>query len=222
MVDKYLGLTGTTQVLELAAGLSPRGINKTADPAVNYVELDLPNMCREKKNIIETLVSSGKLAERPNLHLSGGSALNMTDLNEAASGFSEDRPVTIINEGLMRYLNMDERATLAKNVRTLLGKFGGAWITPDISLKKVFEQENLHDSGHVAKISRLTGSAIMANRFENVEAAKDFFGSFGFNIKTHSWLEVTDQLTSPIAAQVTTQEVEAMNRPPILFVMTAR
>ena len=52
---------GFRQVIELAAGFSPRGIDMTREPAINFVEVDLP----EKSDLKSWLV--GKLVERVEL-----------------------------------------------------------------------------------------------------------------------------------------------------------
>src|SRR5437868_6767563 len=44
VVDLYLAKSGIHQILELASGLSPRGAALSADPEINYVELDLESM----------------------------------------------------------------------------------------------------------------------------------------------------------------------------------
>ncbi len=220
IVDRYLDRTGMKQVLEIASGLSPRGLNKTADPETHYVELDVPKMASVKLDLIDNLVGSGAVELRTNLKVLEGNALDLANLETAVSGFDHNRPIAVINEGLMRYLTMPERAQLARNIHTLLSKYGGVWITPDISLMRILENENKKDAKHLEKISNLTGANIVANRFEDVGHAKEFFEHLGFNVESHSWLEVIDEISSAQAAGANQEEVEENLGFPALFIMT--
>lgn len=222
IIDRYLDQSGIGQVLEIASGLSPRGLNRTQDEKVRYVELDLPAVIDKKAKIVSQLLGASIIPLRPNLHLVSGNALELPDLERTSTIFDPDKSLAVVNEGLMRYLTMAERARLATNIHALLTKFGGIWITPDISLKRVFENENVRDKAHVEQISKMTGASIVANRFESKEQAKKFFEHLGFDVQPHSWLEVADELTSPSRAGVTPEEVTEMNSLPVLFVMTAR
>jgi len=221
IVDLYLHNSGAKQILELASGLSPRGIIMSENQSINYVELDLPAMLDEKIKLINRLRTKDKISDMPNLKFSPGNVLDMDDLLNATSGFDPSQKLAIINEGLMRYLTMDERATLAKNIHKLLTIFGGIWITPDISLKRIFENEEIRDAEHTQKVSNMTGIDIASNRFEDKQHAQYFFEGFGFRVEQHSWLEVVQNLSSPEIVGISNDEVISMNELPTLFVMSA-
>lgn len=222
IISRALSELGIKQVLELAAGFSPRGLIMSEDPSCTYVELDLLPVIELKKQIVKSLEESGVTEHRPNLVWQPENVLKPSDLDEAVSGFDTYQPVVVVHEGLMRYLTMDERAQLAQNVHGLLTKFGGAWVTPDVSLRKVFENENEADRNHIQKISELTGSDIVGNRFESKEQAQEFFENLGFDVKSRSWLEVTDELVSPQRLGISPEAVQEMNSLPVLLVMTVR
>jgi O-methyltransferase involved in polyketide biosynthesis len=221
IVDLYLKESGVKQILELASGLSPRGMAMSENQSVNYIEMDLPVMLNEKIKLIHRLKSKNKISDMPNLKFSPGNVLNMDDLLNATSSFDSSQKLAIINEGLMRYLTMDERVILARNIHELLTIFGGVWITPDISLKRIFENENIRDATHTQKVSNMTGADITGNRFEDKQHARHFFEELGFSVEQHSWLEVIHSLSSPNIVGISNNEVISMNKLPTLFVMSA-
>ncbi len=49
--NQIIAREGMTQILEIAAGLSPRGLAMTDDPDVVYVATDLPEMLEQEKAI---------------------------------------------------------------------------------------------------------------------------------------------------------------------------
>ena len=108
LLNRLIEQTGIKQVLEVAAGLSTRGLELSSDSSVTYVEVDLPAMMTDKRNIVTDLEQKGVIPKRPNLHIEDGSAVEPNDLLKAANYFDSHKPVAIINEGLLRYLNFDE------------------------------------------------------------------------------------------------------------------
>src|SRR5579859_6441679 len=132
LVDRLVRAQSADQILEVASGLAPRGVNfALSDPHLRYVEVDLPEMATQKRDILSHL----DISLPGNLEVKDGDALSFDDLVKAVAGFTKDRSIVVVNEGLMRYLNFDQKATLAQNVKRLLQEFYGAWVTPDISLR---------------------------------------------------------------------------------------
>jgi len=219
LITRILKETNIKQALELAAGLSPRGIIFAKDPSFIYVETDLPKMIIEKKAIIQQLVSSSKVKSMNKLYLEKGNALELKELMRASSHF-ERKPIVIINEGLLRYLNFTEKGIVAKNIHKLLEIYGGVWITPDITLKKLLDTQNKTTMpGKNAEIIKKTGIDYTENRFENEAEAKKFFESFGFLVEKHRFLEVEKELTSPKRLKLSEKEVKEMIKSSAVFVM---
>src|SRR5579859_824593 len=88
IINHLLKGQSAKQVLEVAAGFSPRGLAMAKDPSVTYVEVDLPGLVHDKQQIIETLIGQGKIASLPNFHLVEGNVLSLPDLLSAARFFS--------------------------------------------------------------------------------------------------------------------------------------
>jgi O-methyltransferase involved in polyketide biosynthesis len=219
LLDKLIKRTGTKQVLEVAAGLSTRGLDMSFDSSVDYVEVDLSAMMVDKRKILASLEQSGAVPKRKNLYLEDGNALDFDDLLKASRHFDESKPIVVVNEGLLRYLSLIEKNQYASNVMNLLRKFGGVWITSDISLPKVFYKEDDVMKLRRKRISEITGVNIADNLFKDEEDAKHFFNDLGFNVESHSFLEVIDDLASPEKLGMPRDYVEAINGSAVCFVM---
>ena len=122
---------GITQVLELASGLSFRGLAMTEDPEYIYVETDLTELMQEKQQILSRIISNHDLRERKNLFFDAVNILSFPEIESAIRHFKPWDPVAVIHEGLYLYLSMSEKVTAVRNIHSVLSRFGGAWITPD-------------------------------------------------------------------------------------------
>ena len=218
LINRLLGKYKTNQILEIASGLAPRGLAMTDENSdLQYVEVDLPAMAQYKRDILKSLFVKGKAKPRCNLHMEDGDALDEGSLL-AATRYFKNQPISVVNEGLLRYLNFNQKAVVARNIHTLLEKFGGTWITSDITLKKIlaYEQELMDDR---KKVLKLSGIDVEANSFESEEAARAFFENFAFNVERHSFLEVANELTSPEKLGLSPTAVEEMLQQAVVFVM---
>src|SRR5579863_9870452 len=79
-VSQAIAEKGATQVLELAAGLSPRGMD-LARQGMMYVETDLAESMTRKREVVTALL--GTIPE--NLHLCAASAIDHSQLVECCS-----------------------------------------------------------------------------------------------------------------------------------------
>jgi O-methyltransferase involved in polyketide biosynthesis len=213
LANRLLTENHVEQVLEIAAGFSPRGLEFTDDGSTIYVEVDLPTIIDQKKKIVDTL------GQRTNLHLVAGDALDITSLRPALQHFDRSKPLGIIHEGLLRYLTFDQKAVVVKNVHTLLAEFGGIYITPDLTLRSVLEKESAVAGNNIEKVGQLIGINIDQNCFEDVDQAQKFFEDLGFSVERHRFLEVIDELTSPSKLGQTRQQTEALIGDTYVFVM---
>lgn len=225
LINKQLARTGVTQVLEVAAGLSPRGLNLTQqDDSLRYVELDLPGVMGVKREIVKRLVGPGN---RPRgLHLEAGDALLMEDLKSAIGRiFDPNKPIAVIHEGMLRYFSFPEKITFANHVRDLLYYFRGptpetgAWITCDVTLRTVMKTEDALNYGQNTLLSTMVGMDIYANAFNNLPEAVKFFESLGFSVEVHPYTEVKKQLVSPQRAGISKKKAEEMIKDGVVVLM---
>lgn len=190
MTNTLLDEFRITQIFEIASGFSARGLQRTQDPSVRYVGLDLPQQMEVIKKVIDDLSSRNIFHPGSHFFLEEGSALEVQDLARAARHFEINKPIGIICEGLLRYLNKKEIAQVAIGILSVLKKFGGVWITPDINLG-TYNPSAVKTYSHGINKSR--------SGFGSVQSAIDFFESIGFNVETREYSE--ELKTSLISAK---------------------
>jgi len=202
LIDKLLTSTGATQVLELASGFSSRGLIFSQKPNTQYVELDLPDLTAVKQKVINNILPIPN-----NLHIVGGNALRSNDFKKASDYFDINKQVVIVNEGLLRYLNFDEKAIVATNIRKILEEFGGVWISGDGATKNFRNSQNKNMPSLNTTLMSTTRRNNIGNAFESQEHFREFFDKLGFTLEFHSYTEVQDKLTSPIKLNVSNEDV---------------
>lgn len=132
-IDHLVESSGARRVLEIAAGLSRRGVARTADPAASHVEIDLAPMIAHKRRLLERTEAGRAALARPNLRLVAGDVADV-DLAEASGSSGPD---LVIAEGLLMYLDPDQQRALFRKVRAL---GGGAPLTFVFDLVPACEQ----------------------------------------------------------------------------------
>jgi O-methyltransferase involved in polyketide biosynthesis len=202
LIDKLLAETAVTQVLELAAGFSSRGLTFSERPDTQYVELDLPDLSGLKTQIVSNITQTPD-----NLHIIGGNALRQSDFEVASTYFDTAKPLAIVNEGLLRYLTFEEKAQVATNIRHLLERFGGVWISGDGGNKASRRRQNDSIAGFNTTLMHTTKRNDIGNAFEDREHFQEFFGNLGFTVEFHEYIEVQEELSSPQKLGLTGEEV---------------
>jgi O-methyltransferase involved in polyketide biosynthesis len=202
---------GINQVLEIASGLSPRGLILTENPEITFVETDLPGMLAEKQEIVSELLGGKK---RPNYQFVSANALEQGELQSATARF-KTAPIAVIHEGLMPYLNNDEKRKLAAGITGVLNVFSGVWITPDILIKEHHEKR-MASSPAQKQIAATTGRNMNDNLFEDFQDAQQFFESVGFRVERHRQIDFTPSIqcavsSSEVAEEIQTQEIWVMH-----------
>jgi len=172
-VDEALRELGATRVLEIAAGLSFRGLAMASRSDVFYLDTDLPEMATLKADLVAKLHPGplpGKLFVR---------ALDALDAEAFRAAIADipQGPLAIVHEGLLMYLNDAEKARLAASVRGALLERGGAWITADVYVRSsapVFREERTKKF--------LEEHRVEENKFADFGAAEAYFMGCGFTI----------------------------------------
>ena len=219
LVSHLILESNTDQILEVASGLSPRGLTMVSNGTVRYVEVDLPKVMNLKRKVIDVLKKHLSAGIEGSLFLEVGDVLNTNDLLRVSDHFEKNRPLTVINEGLLAYLTLEEKAIFAKNIHTLLSLFGGVWITPDIVWPENKRGGTTTQDNYTQDMQKLTGTTIDQNRFKSEGEAKIFFESMGFEIESHPFAEVYDKLTSPKKLGQTRENLEELIGTSVAFVM---
>ncbi len=186
-VNRLLDEKSPTQVLELAAGLSPRGM-ELAPRGVVYVEVDLAESITMKREVVTAVLGSVPSS----LHLSAASVVDRAQLLASCAPFDIRQPVAVTTEGLLRYLTFEEKTHLAETVHQILRQYGGWWITPDIHLKAWARRQT---AAYRQTELEMLGRNIESNYFADLDHARQFFEDCEFAVDSRPLLEgVRDQI----------------------------
>ena len=206
LMDKLLKQTNIKQVIELAAGYSPRGLIYTENNDYKYAELELRKVTDLKKKIIKSITNLPN-----NLLLISGSAIVFKDYEKCIKNFDSNKDIAIINEGLLRYLNFDEKRKVAENVFCILKQFGGIWITCDFTPKKFIQNQDSSIPLFNNELKKITDRNNANWRFESEESVRKFLNDIGFNkIEFHRFNEVKAELVSPNRLNIDDKKVNKL------------
>ena len=125
LIDALLGASGARRVLELAAGLSRRGVTFSADPAVEYVEVDREAVLANKRALLSRTETGRAALSRRNFHLVAAD-VETTPLEQLSR--PDGTPLFVIAEGLVMYLEADAQRALARSVAARLADGGGTFV----------------------------------------------------------------------------------------------
>jgi len=188
--------TGSRQVLELASGLTLRGLAFTQDPRYTYIESDLTGISAEKKAVIASLRQKYGLVDLANLHFPAVNALDRRQLQEAVKRLNRHQPLVVVNEGLFQYLSPDEMRAVVGNIRELLAEFNGSWITSDFSINTEVNQVSEQQRNFRRIVAAATGHKMYNNAFDSVEQLMAFLREMGLSAAVHNPVDQTGEIVS--------------------------
>jgi O-methyltransferase involved in polyketide biosynthesis len=116
IIDRLARESRCTSIVELAAGLSPRGAAFSADSGIDYVEVDLPSVVEKKRALLERTADGRAVLARSNFRLHGAD-VTAIDL----SALSAAHPACVIAEGFFMYLTADQQRALWRSLAKFLG-----------------------------------------------------------------------------------------------------
>ena len=115
--------TGCPVNVDLPCGYTPKALHMSAK-GIRFVGLDLPIVAQEIEPIIRSL------ADHPDrFRFCGVDATNLESLETALRDV--EGPLCISTEGMMMYFTESEVNAVVSNIRRILERCGGCWITPD-------------------------------------------------------------------------------------------
>ncbi len=177
-IDQLLWNLPVKNILELSSGFSFRGLAATKEHDVHYIDTDLPELIHTKQDLMAALPAE-PMGRKGQLEILPLNAMDEHDFKAVISRFGKGE-IAIINEGLLMYLDMEEKAKLCQIVRGVLRERCGYWITADIYIK--FKQ----DQPAAARRSEMNEFAekmhIREKMFDSFEEAEAFFRGQGFVI----------------------------------------
>ena len=121
LTDRLLADSKIDQVVELACGYTTRGLSLCQNNSkMRYFEVDLPDVVNTKTALLNRFT---KIPD--NLKIFEGNALDFDRFQHLCNLFDTKKPIAIINQGLMRYLNFDGKRKLAENIYKIISKNNG-------------------------------------------------------------------------------------------------
>ncbi len=215
LINKLIDRSKVKQIIELAAGYSSRGLIYSKK-GYTYIELDLESVIKNKKNLINSIFplfsSSLKLVK--------GNALQIKDYIKIEEYLEPNKEIIIVNEGLLRYLTFEEKKVIAENIYKMLTKYGGIWITSDVTPKKFINSQNEALKDFNKNISSITSRNNINDRFENINHIKEFFSDIGFELlEVHKFNEVRKDLYSVNELNIIDEKIEKTLEDAIVVVM---
>lgn len=132
-INQLLTELPVKNILELSSGYSLRGFEKVREGHYHYIDTDLPELIDIKKDLLTALQEENNTI-KGKLEVLPLNALDEKQFREVVNHFPEGE-IVIGNEGLLMYLNNEEKEKLCKIIYEILKERGGYWITADIYLK---------------------------------------------------------------------------------------
>lgn len=184
-INQLLEGLNIKNILELSSGFSFRSLEAVKQEGIYYIDTDLPGIIETKKNFIHSL-SAENYPMKGKLEVAALNALDEKGLRELVSHFPPGE-IAIVNEGLLMYLNMEEKERLCKSIHAILKERGGYWITADIYIKTYMNSMRLNLNDEMQQL--LDNHHVDENRFESVEEAGDFFKRMGFVVDKEATMD---------------------------------
>jgi O-methyltransferase involved in polyketide biosynthesis len=125
-----------SQVVEVAAGLSPRGWrfrNRYGD-RITYVEADLPGMIARKRKVLANL--GGETPNHRTVEINALVDDGPTSIDAICSTLDPARGTAIITEGLINYFDLQTMLGMWKRFATALKKFPRSLYLSDLNLRE--------------------------------------------------------------------------------------
>lgn len=210
-IDQLLKETGTSNILELSSGYSLRGLDAcTKDATIHYIDTDLPEVIAVKQDMIDRLHLQKDIKGK--LELLPLNALDEEAFKAVVARF-DDKPLTIVNEGLLMYLDTEEKKRLCKTIHSTLRQRGGYWITADVYVKRPADMRaELPKSKSEAAF--LEQHNIEENKFDSYEAAEAFFKEQGFELVKEAVQDFSTLSVLPNLLNVLPEEMRKSKEPP--------
>lgn len=202
-ISHAIARTGIKNILEVACGLSPRGL-ELACQQYTYVGSDLPGIAAEVFPVIRDIAEQENIPQEK-LHLLAVNILDKRQVENAVDYFGK-RPFVLCHEGLLMYFDHQEKAKAAENIRGVIANKGGVWITTDLAFHEgMFEMMNANGNvdpiaedikKRLGRIYDETGRDILQNRFSGSSEAVKFYADLGFIIHEYPMYDRSYELSS--------------------------
>jgi O-methyltransferase involved in polyketide biosynthesis len=172
-IDDAIAARDATLVLELASGFSFRGLELCKRAGACFVDTDLVDVIATKRALVDDMVVEPLAGDYRLVALEATDAAAFAAVVDAMP----PGPLTIVNEGLLVYLDRGEKQRLCRTVLGVLRQRGGAWVTADVYVRSAGTM--YRDAASRAFLAR---HDVDNNKFASYAEAEAFFSEQGFAI----------------------------------------
>lgn len=167
LISQYPNL----QVVEIAAGLSPRGWRyRQQYPNVSYIEMDLPDMATAKRQALAKIDPTATII---------GVDLFSPEFKQHIQQLDHQRPLVIISEGLVNYFTKDMLKQLWQSFSDVLADFEAGYYITDIYPEPI-KHKLAKLIWNSSKLLKVLSKSAFAFHFQSPIEATDFLKSTGF------------------------------------------
>lgn len=201
-INQLLNEVPVHNILELSSGFSFRGLAAMQQAGVHYIDTDLPGIISLKQSFVSSLQEAPP-ATGSQLEILPLNALDETQMRDTAEHFPAGN-IAVVNEGLLMYLDDEEKQQLCSIIRSLLEKRGGYWITADVYLKRPHAHASMRLDDKLGEF--FEEHRITEKMFDSFEAAAAFFNNAGFVVDKEAETDYAALSTLPYLMQSATAE----------------
>ena len=210
-IDQLMKQAEANNILELSSSYSLRGLDTCDNKAsIHYIDTDLPEVVSLKQKMIATLQLGKDVKGK--FELLPLNAMEESTFNATVGRF-DNRPLTIINEGLLMYLNNDEKKQLCANIRAALELHDGCWITADIYIRRSPEAAAIVPQSK-SEVAFFEQHNLEENKFESFEGAHAFFREQGFEFVTEALPNFQSMSALPHLLKAMPEKMRDSKQPP--------
>ena len=135
-LNDFIESENYTNVLDLGCGISPRCL-LMAEKEINYVGTELADVVEVLNFYSPNFIKDDK---RKYVHFAAADAANRKEMLNAAKNLKGK--ICIIEEDLLMYLSREQQKAMLENIRDILKKHGGVFVTSDFVAGDIFMSVN--------------------------------------------------------------------------------
>jgi hypothetical protein len=188
-VNVAIAATGTKQILELAAGISPRGLQWARSmPGTIYVESDLPSLMIRKAKLLRNHILKSPELNVGHLHCCTVDVLDLSSWQKPFEAIDVESPFVIVSEGLLLYFTKAELSQFMQHMREFLKRYPMAlWITDFVTRNDLQNLIEIHPgvAQAVRQTFALTGRSVVGeNPLENEASISQLAVDYGLHVRS--------------------------------------
>jgi hypothetical protein len=186
-LDVALERACVRQIVELAAGISPRGFHWYMNhPDSVYVESDLPALMIRKAKLLRDAIPKSNRQTGGLLHCCGTNVMNHIGLEKTLDLLDAEQPFALVCEGLLLYFSQGEMDIFLDNMAKLLRDHpSGVWITDLVTRADLLHvvQASPGVAQGVRRVFEGTGRSVIAgNPLQDLNQATAVMAGHGLRI----------------------------------------